>query len=284
MGNFDLIGSEIREQVSCDRGYFEGQLDFQDLRAGSVIFRDFQGKGEVNFNGAEVRGGLEWLARMKGDEFQPQPYEQLIAVYRRMGHTNWARKVGFELEKQRHRKFKKIKEHKEDKDRDCGWWNFWYGVLRRTIGYGYKPFRSFRLALYGWLVGALLFGGANLHDCGWPVQSPKDLFWILGGENRSECSSCLFVPSEGDVLVSEDWKLRKQIPENYPQFVPAVYALEALFPVFDFGQLDKWHPGKVWLSGARWLLTFFGTVILAILTFFGIGVLGPRWRSDEDNS
>jgi len=288
-----LLGANIRGRFDCVDGQFKSNLILIDAevgtiqsnksdwpKGGSLLLDGLQYRWLVGDAGESAESGLDWLARMKGDEFHPQPYEQLIAVYRRMGHTNWARKVGFELEKQRHRKFKKSKEHKEDKVSDRGWWNFWYGILRRTIGYGYKPFRAFRLALYGWLAGALLFGYANL----WPVQPPKDLFWILVGENRSECSGCLFVPSEGDVLVSEDWQLRKRIPENYPQFVPAVYALEALFPVFDFGQLDKWHPRKVWLSGARWLLTLFGTGILAILTLFGIGALGPRWRSDEDNS
>lgn len=292
-----LLGADISGQFDCTNGQFKGILNLIDAKVGRIQSNksDWPKKGFLHLDGLHYQrlvgdagesaeSGLEWLARMKGDEFHPQPYEQLMAVYRRMGHTNWARKIGFELEKQRHRKFKKSKEREEGKDKDRGWWNFWYGVLRRTIGYGYKPFRAFRLALYGWLAGALLFGWANLSDCGLPMQSPKDLLWIIGGGNRSECSGCLLVPSEGDVLVSEDWKLRKQIPENYPQFVPAIYALEVLFPVFNFGQLDKWHLGNVWLSVARWLLTFSGTVLLAILTFFGIGVLGPRWRSDEDNS
>jgi hypothetical protein len=45
----------------------------------------------------DTRGRLEWLSRQTperwGEDFWPQPYEQLAAVFRDMGHNEDARAV-----------------------------------------------------------------------------------------------------------------------------------------------------------------------------------------------
>ena len=297
-GEVRLLNASISGQLDCRNGAFETGLNLTDATIG--VFhsneRGWPREGHLHLDGFHYRrlaggagdsamDGLEWLNRMEDGKFHPQPYEQLMAVYRRMGRADWAREIGFELESRRHDKFREIQQNEEWHElvvRNV--WRIGYRTLRATIGYGYKPFRFLGWLLALWLGGALAFGGASLCDCGrWPPQSEKEFVWALGGMNRSECLGDLIIPSEGDVLISDGWKSRQQIPKGYPRFVPATYALEALFPVLDFGQLDKWHPRNGWLSLLRWGMTFSGTVLLAILTFFGLGALGPRWRDGEDS-
>ena len=294
----NIVGASIRDWLSCGGGEFQSGLYLTDAEVKTFESdkKSWPKEGYLRLDGFHYRrlkggagdsaeAGLDWLNRMKDGKFHPQPYEQLMSAYRRMGHTNWAREVGFELESQRHNKFREIHENEEWHELVVrNLWRGWYRILRSTIGYGYKPFRFLGWVLTLWLGGALAFGGASLCDCGrWPPQSEKEFVWALGGMNRSECLGDLIIPSEGDVLISDGWKSRQQIPKGYPRFVPATYALEALFPVLDFGQLDKWHPRNGWLSLLRWGMTFSGTVLLAILTFFGLGALGPRWRDGEDS-
>ncbi|UBU18644.1 hypothetical protein [Nonomuraea gerenzanensis] len=84
-----------------------------------------------------VRERLGWLA---GQAYQPQPYEQLAAVYRRQGHDEAARDVL--LAKQRRRR----------SGQRLGA-RLWGHAQDWTVGYGYRPFRA---AL--WLAALLLAG------------------------------------------------------------------------------------------------------------------------------
>ncbi|WP_433257842.1 alpha-L-fucosidase [Streptosporangium sp. CA-135522] len=84
-----------------------------------------------------VRGRLGWLAK---EAYQPQPYEQLTAVYHRHGHDEAARDVL--LAKQRRRRA-----GQGLGARAWGYLQDW------TVGYGYRPLRA---AL--WLAALLLVG------------------------------------------------------------------------------------------------------------------------------
>jgi len=227
---------------------------------------------------------IEELLRMLwSSEFSPQPYEQLMSVYRRMGHTNWARNVGFQLEKRRGKAFK-------------GWhsltWRPWYIILRWTIGYGYKPFRFFLWAAGLMTAGFLLFSSGHPDGIvsryapqSWQVVSKfAPLSWQEPAflNKVSAFFSNEWIPSDGEALASESWKQDRKPPLDYLPFNPLVYSLEATFPVLNLGQLEKWHPSNRFLLGARWACTLIGTLLLAILALFGAGVLGPRWRSGDE--
>jgi hypothetical protein len=84
-----------------------------------------------------VEERLDWLAK---EAYQPQPYEQLAAVYRRIGRDDAARDVL--LAKQRRRRT-----GQRLRARLWGYLQDW------TVGYGYRPFRA---AL--WLAALLLIG------------------------------------------------------------------------------------------------------------------------------
>jgi len=285
-----LNGANIGGQLNCSRGQFENGISAQYMSVkDAFILYGADIKGKVSLDNAKVGGefhnmktwssenscsadgfryqkiknnddgsddweaSLKWLQHLPPDDkekFFPQPYQQLMNAYRHMGHTNWARKIGFELEKARSKEFK----------RKEWYWSLWYIVLKTTIGYGYKPFRflccSMGLLVFGWF----MFGIG--HD---GIISLPDKAVPAFLENK---------------WISSDSKTHG----DYPPFNPFVYSLEATFPVLPLGQLDKWHPSNDWIRGARYLLTVIGSLLLAILALFGVGALGPRWKGDDDSS
>lgn len=209
--------------------------------------------------GKQVESRLKWLDSMSEEgEFSPQPYEQLMKVYREMGHMNWARKVGFSLEEKRCKHMKFMQEP---------WWKLWYLLLKITIGYGYKPFKSFYWFMGFIITGCLFFGSTLL--CTEYETSVKD--W-------AGCEVWRMLPSDAKVLLSDEWKENREVIKDYPQFSPFLYAVETALPVLPLGQTDKWHPKSLWLKFAQFLITFLGTSLLAILVFYGAGTLGPRWK------
>ncbi|MET7403103.1 hypothetical protein ABZS66_57460 [Dactylosporangium sp. NPDC005572] len=85
---------------------------------------------------------LAWLARVVDAVPPPQPYEQLAAVYRQLGHDDEARTVL--LAKQRRQR------------RTRPWWTWpWSWLQDVTVGYGYRPQRA---AL--WLAALLALGAS----------------------------------------------------------------------------------------------------------------------------
>src|ERR1035437_8704312 len=91
--------------------------------------------------GATAR--LRWL-HLQPDwlGYRPQPYEQLIALLRRVGHDHQVAKVA-------------IAKQQALYDRgDLGWWGkFWNRFRYRVIGHGYKPWWAF-----GWMAMLVLLG------------------------------------------------------------------------------------------------------------------------------
>jgi len=220
----------------------------------------YQRLGIVN---EQVKNRLAWAGSMsKGNKFYPQPYEQLMKVYREMGHMNWARRVGFELEKKRHKQLRLNRDHKRFVVFGWAWW-MWYWILRGTIGYGYKPFRS----LYWFL--PLIFAGFALFNGAFPCPDPC--------RAKSESCHCM-APSDAEVLLSDDWKVHGKLPKDYPDFNPVYYAVESALPVLPLGQTENWHPKTPWVRWVQGLITIIGALVLTILASYGVGVLGPRWK------
>ncbi|WP_407564238.1 hypothetical protein [Streptomyces sp. 184] len=100
---------------------------------------------------------LPWLSRSDG-AYVPQPYEQLAAVYRRLGHEDDARRVL--LAKQRARRGQ------------LPWYaRAWGGVQDAVVGYGYRPERA-----VAWLAGLLALGSLLFWtDQPRPLEPDKDI-------------------------------------------------------------------------------------------------------------
>jgi hypothetical protein len=81
---------------------------------------------------------LTWLRRM--DDYRAQPYEQLAAYYRRLGHDEQARRV--------------LLARMRARTSERPWWARSWGWFQDVLaGYGYAPGRA-----VGWLVGVFMVG------------------------------------------------------------------------------------------------------------------------------
>jgi hypothetical protein len=251
-GQVILRGAHIGGQLAFDGATLTNPngiaLDLQEAHGGALLFRlETPPGGEVDFTHAQVgvylddettwpttlilRGfvydslyedtkisvaaRLRWLDRDSAG-YAPQPYEQLAAVYRRAGRDDDARKVA--IAKQRRR-------------RDTLNWpgKLWSGLLRWTVGYGY---RTWQAGL--WLLGLLAVGATVFA-------------WAYPGEMA----------------------LAKKPGDPLPAFQPWIYSLDVLLPVVNLHQEEFWIPQGVarwwaWFSIlAGWLLT---TVVVAAIS------------------
>ena len=149
---------------------------------------------------------LRWLHLQPAKlGFRPQPYEQLIAVFRRMGHEDQVAEVAI------------AKQQDLCERGDLGWWSeFWSRFLFRTVRYGYEPWRAFVWLALLVIVGTMMFLVARLPSLGMMVPSDKEAY--EAGEKTE----------------------KKRLPYYYPRFNPFVYSLDVIFP-FDLGQKSHWR-------------------------------------------
>jgi hypothetical protein len=149
---------------------------------------------------------LRWL-RLQPDwlGYRPQPYEQLIAVLRRMGHEHHVAEVAIAKQKD-------LYEH-GDLDR---WGKFWNRFRYRVIGCGYKPWWAF-----GWMA-ALVFAGTLVFLLARLLPAP------------------VMVPSDKEAYQSDQKTELATPPHYYPQFNALVYSLDVIIP-FDLGQKSHWR-------------------------------------------
>ena len=165
--------------------------------------------------------GLQLEPHLKAD-FKPQPWEQVIAVLRRMGHETDARKIAIA---------------KQDALLKSGlrsrWWSrLWHGFLGETIKYGYESWRALIWMAVIILIGTVIFRDANRAD--------------------------LIVPAKERVYLDHRYEAAqgKWLPPEYPAFSPLVYAADVFVPILDLHQESHWRPATskgVW----AWAVTIF---------------------------
>jgi hypothetical protein len=212
---------------------WEPNLSLTAAKVGSLADEEasWPGKGRLILDGFvyERIGGnapidatarLKWL-RLQPDRlgFRPQPYEQLIAVLRRMGHEDQVAKVAIakqlDLRKRGH----------------LGWWGWtknWFLYL--AVGYGYRAWLAFIWLLVLVVLGSCVFSRAH--------------------------SANVLVPSDQEAY-KPDETVKTPLPDYYPKFNAAVYSLDVIFP-FDLGQKSHWRLSEK-QSGALvyWIFEFY---------------------------
>jgi len=225
-GQVNLLGATIRGLQIVN--VLEAEQTILDLRLTEVgTFWDDEGswpkEGNLRLDGFRYERLYEaspfqadsrkkWLRRQSPDKFLPQPYEQLAAVLRKMGHERDARLVMIEKNQERAR-FTHFPQQ--------GWW--WYNVFGRLIGYGYAPWRALAISVAMILLGWFLFYQGFSHDLISPtrenayVKTPNGHL-VLGKSGRPEIS------------------------KDYPVFNPLVYSLESFIPLIRFDQSGSWAP------------------------------------------
>ena len=192
---------------------------------------------------------LDWLARQTparwGEDFWPQPYEQLATVFRQMGHGEDARKVLIvkeRLQRQARRSrasnpFQRIFLALMDR------------ILAVTVAYGRQPLLAFVWLAFFWALGVGVFAHAERMGAFKPnsavvLRSPE---WILCGIDKSEqrflASTQRLANGEASAgqtqlaCFRERWEA-----SSYPYFNASMYSLDTLLPVLDVGQKTFWRP------------------------------------------
>jgi hypothetical protein len=192
LGEVNLSSADIGGQLIFSGAHLDGKgepvLYAQGLTVTRGMFLDegFRADGAVNLTGAKIgslvdevgswpqalnldgltyddltnmpaRKRLDWLDRSV--DYAPQPYEQLAAHYRRLGHDEEARRVLLAKLRQRRRQ--------------RPWWARWWGWLQDLLaGYGYAPGRAVLLLAGAFVAGWLVFSTRHPVPVG-PGPSPE---------------------------------------------------------------------------------------------------------------
>jgi len=188
---------------------------------------------------------IEWLARQEpahmGRDFRPQPWQQLIRAFQRMGLAGAARDVAVANEVQL-RRVGRIGAHLPRRWR----WlprlaHRGFGVL---AGYGHRPWRLAWALVAMWLACAGLFSLAGERGAFAPTASLAVADARAGG-----CA-----PGVGGAV---DWTRCTVLPPGYPAFSALAFSLEHALPFVDLQQRRLWTvadgrtgPGA-WAAGAR---------------------------------
>ena len=205
---------------------------------------------------------LDWLARQTprrwGEDFWPQPYEQLAAVFREMGHGEDASAVLV------------IKERLQRRARRARTENpLWRavlfvadGILGITLGYGRRPLFALVWLVFFWLTGVVIFSyaerqGALMPNSAVVLRAPE---WTLCGIGQGEqralvatgASQGLAAPGQNQLACFQQrWEA-----SSYPAFSPWMYSLDTLLPVLDMGQRTFWRPNPS-KPGGRVAINYF---------------------------
>ncbi len=145
---------------------------------------------------------IEWL-ELNEPPFSPQPYRLLAKVLDDKGYEKEARDIRVAMNDQL---------RKESPDPKRRRWLKFTGWL---IGYGYKPFKVWRIALFIWLLGVL--------------------FYMVGNQLQVMQPYSKFAHQVYDRHVFE-------LYEYHPKFCALVYSLDVFLPIVNLHQEESYRP------------------------------------------
>ncbi|MDQ2634761.1 MAG: hypothetical protein M3Y43_05370 [Pseudomonadota bacterium] len=197
----------------------------------------------------DANSRLDWLSRQTpgrwGEDFWPQPYEQLASVFREMGHVEDARAVLIVKERLQRRARRSRASNPILRAilfvQDV--------VLAITVAYGRQPLLAFVWLGLFWALGVAVYSNAESLGALKPnsavvLRSPE---WTLCGVDRSEqrLLSASQQPASGRAEAGqtqlacfrEQWEVA-----SYPEFNAWMYSLDTLLPVTELGQKAYWRP------------------------------------------
>jgi len=267
---------------------FDGALSLNGTQVGFVVDeRDsWPAPGDLLLNRITYKGflwsavdaatRLDWLSRQDparwGEDFWPQPYEQLTAVLTAMGHQEHARTVQFEKER-----LQRLARRRRAPTR---WRRAVHAasdtLMWATVGYGLQPLSAFVWMALLWAMGVGLLatvqaGGALRPNSPAWLRAPE---WVLCGSpdtaqvhlrSTDQIRPGLARPGQTQV----ECFLAQPEAEAYPRFSKWIYSLETMVPGLDGGQRTYWSPDT------RFAIGYVGKVfeyVQAVLGF-GLGLL-----------
>jgi|LGOV01.1.fsa_nt_gb hypothetical protein len=242
-------------------GILNDDADCWPKTKGDLILNRFR-YGAIGSGPVDAKSRKEWLALQDparfGQDFWPQPYEQLAKVLREMGHRGDAREILIEKEKLQRQARRK---------REAGviyTAGLWVRdqLLNITVRYGHRPLLAFAWLIIFWSIGTVVFDYAV--------------------ENSA------FKPNSSRILITKEWVgCEKQAPSqlacylatdpahSYPKLNALVYSADTLLPIVDLEMQSNWIPDENVMPWARrylWLQIIMGWALslLAVAGFSGL--------------
>jgi len=180
-----------------------------------------------------------WLRRQL-PHYSAHPYENVAKALKAEADENAALRILIQ------------KEDDVGLARSLPWWQrLWRGLLRYTVGHGYRP----ELALV-WILAFIALGA---------------FFFDLGYRNG------VMAPASTDVLVQEMYQKYREIPKDYPNFSAWAYSIDAFIPFLDLVLEHYWIPNADagwWGALLRIYLWFHISVGWILSSLFLTGVTG----------
>jgi hypothetical protein len=250
---------------------------------GDLLLNRFTYKGFLA-SPVDAASRLDWLSRQDparwGEDFWPQPYEQLTAVLAAMGHQENARIVQFEKER--------LQRRAAAARAPTRLWRAVHAVkdtaLLATVGYGLQPLFAFVWMGLLWAVGVGLLAAAQANGALRPnspvmLRSPE---WVQCGlpagqeihlPSIAQVRAGLAAPGQSQVACF----LAQPEAAAYPRFNKWIYSLETMIPGLDGGQRAYWSPDTRFPIGhAGKIYEYLQTVLgyaLGLLAFAGFSGL-----------
>jgi hypothetical protein len=311
-GDLDLTGARILRpgemavnlnRTTVEGAFFlrsgakvDGALSLNGANLGAIVDEPecWPAKGDLLLNrclygallgsAVESTSRLDWLARQSpkrwGEDFWPQPYEQLAAVFGQMGHNEDKRRVLIEKERLARRARRARARHWTTRALLAAHDAF-MGI---TTGYGRLPLLAVVWMFVLWAAGTLFYAHLDQRHMMRPnstviLRAPE---WVLCAV-PADASAVL--PSLGQERAGLAQPGEPQLacyrrqPEAsaYPKFNAAMLSADAVVPGLGSGQKETWSPDTRSPLGyaGKWFM-YFQTVaglalgLLAVAGFSGI--------------
>lgn len=316
-GDLDLRGATVTKTATAaldlgravveggfllrDGARVEGLLDLTAAQIGTLHdeYEAWPAKGDLLLNRCiyaaiidgpvDAPGRLAWLARQDparwGEDFWPQPYEQLAAVFRAMGHAEDAR--GVLVAKERLQRRARRARSSMPVWRAC--LAAKDGLLAVTVGYGRQPLLAFVWLAVFWLVGVGVFAQAERSG----AMKPNSAVIL----RAPEWMGCRLPLGSGEPIIGTDTVVagrakpgqtqldcyRSQFEAySYPELNVWMYSLDTLFPVLEIGQRSYWRADtrRPWGSFAI-AYYYFESVVGWALSLLAVAGFSGLVRSDR---
>jgi sRNA-binding regulator protein Hfq len=180
--------------VNLENAHVGALDDDLDKWPATLKLDGFTYDGLVGNVAQDVAARLAWLKRQS--EYHSQPFEQLIAIYRKLGDSGRAAEVA-------------ISKWRRRRENLTGWARAWDIFLDLSSGYGYRPWRPLLAIVVTIALGIAVYQWGEYRHVFCPADSLKP-----ETRNAELCATST----------------------AYPRFNPVLYSLESLLPIADFGQ------------------------------------------------
>lgn len=229
----------------------------------------YENLGPMRDTAAERTAWLRLMPEVRDGEpaYFPQPYEQLIKVFKAAGHEREARLMAI-AKQDAYRDYlrRQARAHKDDRRWLRRSWLWFTGWL---IGYGYEPWRILWPMALALAIGALTF--QHTFDKG-AMRPAKERIYAQAEYSWAK-DPCEKVPGRHFVFAKSFRDKGFCLPDDYPRFNPLAYAIDAFFPIVDLHQESYWLPKEhgffrfyLWFHIALgWFLT-----TIAVVGFTGL--------------